>query len=78
VIFAWQGSDGDRVLVTVNFADHQSQCYVCLPFAELAGQSARLTDLMGSAVFDRDGHDVLSRGMYLDVPAWGYHVFEIS
>jgi glycosidase len=78
VMFAWRGSDGDRVLVTVNFADHQSQCYVRLPFAELAGQSARLTDLMGSAVYDRDGHDVLSRGLYLDVPAWGYHVFEVA
>ena len=78
VTSAWKGSDGDRLLVTVNLADHRSQCYVHLPFTEMAGRSVRLTDLMGSAVYDREGNDVLSRGLYLDVPAWGYHVFEVA
>ena len=29
--FAWQGTDGERLLVTVNYAANQSQCYVRLP-----------------------------------------------
>ena len=33
---------------------------------------------MSSAVYDRDGDDLLARGLYLDMPAWGYHVFEVS
>jgi len=33
---------------------------------------------MSNAVYDRDGNDLLSKGMYLDMPAWGYHVFEMS
>ena len=32
---AWQGSGGARLLVTVNYAPNQSQCYVRLPFADL-------------------------------------------
>jgi len=38
----------------------------------------RLQDLMSSAVYQRDGDELLSRGLYLDLPPWGYHVFELS
>ena len=41
--FAWQGS-GSRLLVTVNFAPNQSQCYVRLPFGDLGGGQFRLED----------------------------------
>jgi glycosidase len=76
--FGWQGPDGGRLLVTVNYSGHQSQCYVRLPFSELADRSLRFSDLMSPASYDRAGTDVVSRGLYLDVPAWGYHVFEIK
>jgi hypothetical protein len=33
---------------------------------------------MGPATYDRDGNDVASRGLYLDVPPWAYHVFEVK
>ena len=33
--FAWQGPGDERLLVTVNYAPNQSQCYVRLPFADL-------------------------------------------
>ena len=33
---------------------------------------------MSSAVYDRSGDDLLARGLYLDMPAWGYHVFDVS
>ena len=33
--FAWQGPGGERLLVVVNYAANQSQCYVRLPFAGL-------------------------------------------
>ena len=35
VVFAWRSTGGERVLVTVNYGPHQSQCYVRLPFADL-------------------------------------------
>jgi hypothetical protein len=75
---AWQGEDGARRLIAVNYAANHSQCYVRLPFPDLSNQTVRLNDLMGPARYDRDGHDLASRGLYLDLPPWGYHVFEVS
>jgi hypothetical protein len=28
--------------------------------------------------YRREGDDLLARGLYLDMPAWGYHVFEVQ
>ena len=67
-----------RLIVAVNYAGNQSQCYVRLPFPDLAGRAVRLRDLTGPATYDREGGDVVSRGLYLDLPAWGYHVFELT
>ena len=75
---AWQGPDGERLLVAVNYAPNQNQCYVRLPFGELRGASVRLRDQTGPAVYDRSGDDLLARGLYLDMPPWSYHVFEVS
>ena len=41
-IFAWQGPGKERLLVTVNYAATHSQCYVRLPFSDLAGNKVRL------------------------------------
>jgi hypothetical protein len=76
--FAWQGPGKERMLVTVNYAATQSQCYVPLPFPDLAGRTVRFKDLMTPASYERDGNDLQSRGLYLDMPGWGYHVFEVS
>jgi hypothetical protein len=78
IAFAWQSPGGQRLLVTVNYAGNQGQCYVRLPFTDLAGRSVRFKDHMGPASYDRDGNDVLSKGLYLDLLPWNYHVFEMS
>ena len=61
---SWPGPgdarDGQRLLIAVNYASHQSQCYVRLPFADLAGRTVRLNDLTGAASYDRDGGDLVS------------------
>ena len=76
--FAWQGPDGERLLVAVNYAPNQSQCYVRLPFTDLAGNQWRLQDQMEVAVYDRDGNDLQCRGLYLDVPPWQTSVFALT
>jgi hypothetical protein len=50
--YAWQGLDGARLLVTVNYAPNQSQCHVRLPFADLGSSRWRLKDLLGDATYD--------------------------
>jgi len=76
--FAWQGQGGERLLVVVNYAPNQSQCYVRLPFSDLGGRLVHFRDLMGPAWYERDGSNLAIRGLYLDMPPWGYHVFELS
>jgi hypothetical protein len=77
IVFAWEGSGSERMVAAVNYAGSQSQCYVRVPFQELAGQPVRFKDLMSSASYDRSGSDVVSKGLYLDLPPWGYHVFDV-
>ncbi|HEY2153596.1 MAG TPA: hypothetical protein VGH34_22495, partial [Vicinamibacterales bacterium] len=72
----WTGKTGDRRLVLINSAANQSQCYVRLPVPSNGVQ--RFRDVMGALAFDRDGHDLDARGLYLDMPPWGYHVFEVT
>ena len=76
--WSWQARDGQRLLIAVNYAGHQSQCYVRPLFADLAGRTVRLRDLMSDASYDRPGSDLGSPGLYLDLPPWGYHVFDTS
>jgi len=76
--FAWHGRDGERLLVTVNYAPNQSQCYVRLPFQDLTGGQWRLQDQMEDVIYDREGSDLQTRGLYLDLPAWGSSVFALA
>ncbi len=78
IAFAWQGPDHDRMLVVLNYAENQSQCYVRLPFADLGGRMWRLEDRLGLATHDRDGDSLKAQGLFLALEPWQYHVFEIK
>jgi hypothetical protein len=78
VAFLWQGRGGERLVIAVNYAGHQSQCYVRLPLPDMHGRQLRFADLMGPSRYDRDGDDLAARGLYLDLQPWGFHVFEIA
>jgi len=77
IAYGWQGAGRERLLVAVNYAPHHSQCYVRFPFPDLGGRQWRLQDLLGDARYERDGNDLQSRGLYLDVGPWQCHVFEM-
>jgi hypothetical protein len=76
--FAWQGAGGEKMLVAVNYAANRSQCYVRLPFTDLGNRPWRLQDQMNTTVYDRDGNDLQSRGLYLDMLPWQACVFSLT
>ena len=78
VVFAWQGAEGRRLLVAVNYAANQSQCHVRLPFADLAGKSWRLQDQLRPASYEWNGDDLVRKGLYLDAAPWQASVFTLS
>jgi Alpha amylase, catalytic domain len=78
LVFAWQGASNARLVVAVNYAKHQSQCHLRLPFADLAGIKWRLQDQLGSAHYDWSGDDLTGRGLYLDMAPWQAAVFSLA
>jgi hypothetical protein len=78
VAFIWEERNGRRMLIAVNYGPVRGQCYVKLAWPDLRGKQFLLRDLMGPAQYTRDGNDLAERGLYLDMPEWGYHVFEVT
>lgn len=77
VAFSWTGTDETRLLAIVNYSDHQSQCYLAMPWNDLAGRGWRLRDRMGTDLYERDGEELAARGLFLDLTAWAYHIFDV-
>jgi hypothetical protein len=76
VVMAWEGAGGRRLLAAVNYGPTQAQCWAQVPFAGLRGR-VTLEDLLGDARYERDGAELGSKGLYLDLPPWGQHAFAV-
>jgi hypothetical protein len=78
VACVWQHAGGDRLLVAVNYSPNQSQCRARLPFADLAAGKWRLQDRFSNAVYDRDGNELQSQGLFLDMSPWQAAAYSMS
>ena len=63
-----------RYLVIVNLSEYQSQAQVHFPWGNLAGRTWRLTDVLNGNVFKRNGDEMRSKGLYVDLPAWRFYI----
>lgn len=77
VAWAWVDVGPTWLCGAVNHSAHASQCFVRLPAVPLGGAVHRFIDLLGGVAYDRQGDDLAVRGLYLDLPAWGGHLFEV-
>jgi len=77
VVMAWDAGAGRRLLAAVNYGATQAQCWTQVPFAELRGEVV-LPDLLGEARYVRDAGELAAKGLYLDLPPWGRHVFVVT
>jgi glycosidase len=78
VAYAWAGENGSCFAVVVNYAGNKGQCRLPLPFPEFCGKQVRLTDSMGTEVYDRDGADLVDNGLYIDHAPWHFNVFALQ
>ncbi len=76
--FWWEEPSAGKRLVVVNYAPHNSQCYVDLPEQSLGGSPIKFRDLMGSAFYVRERTGLISKGMFFDLPAYGLHIFDVA
>ncbi len=71
---AWCWDQGrECYLVIVNLSEDRSQGRIRLPRNELAGRTWYLTDVLNGDIFERDGGELESAGLYVDLSAWRFH-----
>ncbi len=78
VAYVWENAQNERVLAVVNYAAHQSQCCLRLPFSDLGGNRWRLENQMQFETYDRDGNDLQSHGLYVDMTPWQANVYTLT
>jgi len=77
VAWTWEHESG-RYVVVANLSPEQSSARVALPWSDLQGRATRLTDLLGGQVYDQDGDEVASQGLFVALPPWGHHVLAVD
>ncbi len=77
VAFGWEGEERELALVVVNYASNDGQCYLKIPMMEKGFGHWELRDIMNPVTYSRDSHDLLTKGLYLGMKPWQYHVFTV-
>jgi len=74
----WVGPHRHFRLIVVNTAPYPAQGYVPLMMPEFVAREVHLKDQLGAETYVRSGDELLTKGLYLDLPAYGCHLFRIS
>jgi hypothetical protein len=64
-------------LVFVNLSADRSQALTPIAIRTLAGADWRLDDVLNHVSYVRRGDEMLSTGLYIDLPGYGCHLFEV-
>ena len=61
-----------------NLTGEPAQAYIPLALPEFSGKTVRLDDQLDEIAYVRPGDDLLTRGLYVDLPAYGGHLFRVT
>ena len=76
-LVAWNWvRDNERYLIIVNLSDRAAQSQVKVPWADAGGGEWHLLDAISGAAYERDGDEMRSSGLYVELDPWKYHFFE--
>ena len=73
--WGWRGDA--RKLVVVNLGDEPAEGLVSIAWDDLRGANWRLEDAADGRSYERSGDD-LRDGMYVALPPWGWHLFDVA
>lgn len=73
IAWTWR-KDDDWCVVIVNLGDIVSQGRVKLPWNDLAGKTWRLTDAISEQGYDRQGDELQSAGLYVELDSGAAHL----
>jgi glycosidase len=77
ITHCWQ-YQGKAILTVVNYCADSSQGKVILPFDYDHGKNIKFNDLFGKESFTRKGSELASDGLFVELPAWGFHFLSIK
>jgi hypothetical protein len=78
VAWSWAGAGaGDRHVVVINLSAQPAQGRLPLSWPDLPGRSWRLTDILGQRLFDRDGGELASPGLFVALDPWQFHILAL-
>jgi hypothetical protein len=75
VSWCWEGAS--RWLVVVNLGPGSAAAHVAASWPDLKGRSLTLHDPTQDVSFERTGDD-LNDGLYVELPGWGWHLFQVT
>jgi hypothetical protein len=77
VSWMWAGPRRSLRLAVANLGPSTGRCFVPMSLPELAGRVITFEDLLSDARYVRDGRDLIDRGLFLELPPDGHHLFRI-
>ncbi len=78
-LLAWAYSlDGEYCLIVVNFSSVDAQGAIKLPWTELLDKTICLNDLLHDQNYQRVGIELISQGLFVEMPPWGIHWFSFN
>jgi glycosidase len=75
VAWSWV-KDADRYLIVVNLSDSSVQARVRVPWTDASGGTWNLIDVLSGANYERDGDEMQSQGLYVELEPWNGHFFK--
>jgi hypothetical protein len=75
--WAWWNT-GQLWLVVMNYAATSAQCWLDLTDVPLPASALRLHDHFQGVTYARWREELYRQGLYIDLPAFGSHVFEVT
>ncbi|WP_087505927.1 alpha-amylase family glycosyl hydrolase [Neiella marina] len=77
ITMSWSNNE-QLFLIVVNYAPDASQGYLQGPFIDNQTEHLQFNDLLSEARYLRDRGELQDKGLYLDLPAWHCHLFEVT
>jgi len=78
-LLAWQWiGTRDSLVIVVNLSDHPAQAHVGIDYSYQTGRTYQLFDVIHGVLYDRDGEDLKSNGLFVGLQPWGSHAFIIE
>ena len=75
VSWTWVYND-ERYLIVVNLSDVPAQGLLQVHWNDAGNRKWQLKDVMSGAAYERQGGEMLSPGLYVELGPWEYHFFQ--